>query len=264
MARLSQYQDLSGRVAVVTGGAGHVGRAMGSALSELGCRIALVDRHRDALDAAAAQLGIDPADCLAADLEQDEARVTLAGRLSARFSRIDILINNAAFVGDSTLKGWATPFPEQSIDTWRRALEVNLTAPFHLVQLLHSQLMVSGKGSVINVGSIYGLLGPDWSLYEGTTMGNPAAYAASKGGLIQLTRWLSTTLAPDIRVNSISPGGIERGQPESFARRYVERTPLGRMGTEADFMGIVAFLGSDASGWVTGQNFTIDGGWSAW
>jgi NAD(P)-dependent dehydrogenase (short-subunit alcohol dehydrogenase family) len=108
------------------------------------------------------------------------------------------------------------------------------------------------------------MLGPDWSLYEGTQMANPAAYAASKGGLIQLTRWLSTTLAPKIRVNSIAPGGIDRAQPASFASKYTARTPLGRMGREDDFMGIVAFLASDASAWVTGQNFAIDGGWSAW
>lgn len=264
MATLETLQDLSGRSAVVTGGAGHLGRALGSVLTKMGCRVALVDRDRDALDAAADQLGIDPADCFVADVESDATRIELVDGLCSRLPHIDILVNNAAFVGDSSLQGWATTFAEQSVDTWRRAIEVNLTAPFHLVQLLHHALRSSGKGCVINIGSIYGLLGPDWSLYEGTAMGNPAAYAASKGGLIQLTRWLATTLAPDVRVNSISPGGIERGQPASFARRYVERTPLGRMGKEEDFLGVIAFLASDASAWVTGQNFTIDGGWSAW
>ncbi len=97
-----------------------------------------------------------------------------------------MLVDNAAFVGDSALQGWVVPFAEQRIDAWRRALEVNLTAPFHLVQLLHPMLSASGHGAVVNVASLYGVLGPDMSLYEGTQMGNPAAYAASKGGVVQL------------------------------------------------------------------------------
>lgn len=95
-------------------------------------------------------------------------------------------------------------------------------------------------------------------------MGNPAAYAASKGGLIQLTRWLATTLAPAVRVNSVSPGGIARGQPDEFVKRYEARTPLRRMATEEDFKGIIALLASDASSYITGQDIMLDGGWSAW
>jgi len=122
----------------------------------------------------------------------------------------------------------------------------------------------SGTGSVINIASIYGMLGPDYSLYEGTAMGNPAAYAASKGGLIQLSRWLATTLAPAIRVNTITPGGVFRNQPDVFVERYKSRTPLGRMATEDDFRGAIAYLASDMSAYVTGQNLMVDGGWGAW
>lgn len=95
-------------------------------------------------------------------------------------------------------------------------------------------------------------------------MSNPAAYSASKGGLIQFTRWLATTIAPDIRVNAISPGGIFRNQPEVFVKRYEAKTPLGRMATEDDFRGVVAFLASDMSRYVTGQNLVMDGGWGVW
>ncbi len=102
------------------------------------------------------------------------------------------------------------------------------------------------------------------SLYEDTAMGNPAAYAASKGGLTQLTRWLSTVLAPDIRVNCISPGGIARGQDEKFVKRYETRTPLKRMGKEEDMKGALLYLASDLSAYVTGQNLLVDGGWTAW
>ena len=106
--------------------------------------------------------------------------------------------------------------------------------------------------------------GPDFSLYEGTQMANPAAYGASKGGLDQLTRYLATALAPRVRVNTLSPGGIARQQPAVFAERYAARTPLGRMGTEEDVKGAIAFLASDASAYVTGQSVFVDGGWSAW
>jgi NAD(P)-dependent dehydrogenase (short-subunit alcohol dehydrogenase family) len=264
MTKVSNLNDLNGRVSLITGGGGHLGTAMASALAEHGCRVALVDRDLERLVEAASLIGIDENDCFYCDLECEVSRCSLAERIVEHFGGIDILVNNAAFVGDSSLTGWATSFEQQSMETWRRAIEVNLTAPFHLVQLFANHLKASGAGSVINIASIYGILGPDWSLYQETGMSNPAGYAASKGGLVQLTRWLATTLSPQVRVNAISPGGIERGQPNSFTERYIARTPLGRMGREEDFAGIVKFLASDASSWVTGQNFVIDGGWSAW
>jgi NAD(P)-dependent dehydrogenase (short-subunit alcohol dehydrogenase family) len=141
---------------------------------------------------------------------------------------------------------------------------IGLTAPFLLAQACAEALAASGHGSVINLGSIYGIVGPDMRMYEGTSMGNPAAYAASKGGLLQLTRWLATVMAPQIRVNAISPGGVWRNQPDKFHRAYLSRTPLGRMATEEDIKGAVAFLASDLSAYVTGQNLVVDGGWTAW
>ena len=108
------------------------------------------------------------------------------------------------------------------------------------------------------------MAGPDLRLYDGTTMGNPAAYAASKGGLIQFTRWLSTVAAPEVRVNGICPGGIWRNQDTKFIERYVARTPLRRMATENDFKGALAYLASDLSHYVTGQILTVDGGWTVW
>jgi NAD(P)-dependent dehydrogenase (short-subunit alcohol dehydrogenase family) len=256
--------DLTGRVAVITGGAGHVGRTMARALADRGAQVALVDRAQDSLERAAAETPQARLATYACNLQDEDERSELADRIRAELGRADVLVNNAAFVGDSRLTGWVVPFAEQTIDTWRQALEVNLTAPFHLAQLFHPMLAASGHGSIINIGSIYGMLGPDMALYEGTSMGNPAAYAASKGGLVQLTRWLATTLAPDVRVNCITPGGVERGQPEAFAARYVARTPLRRMARESDFAGAAVFLASDASAYVTGQNLVVDGGWSAW
>lgn len=259
--------SLAGRVAVITGGAGHIGRAIGHALAELGADLAIVDISAPGCAEFAAELserwqvtsvGFD------CDLERSEAVSDLPRRVRERFGRIDILVNCAAFVGTSGLDGWAVPFEQQSASTWRRALEVNLTAPFVLIQAAADDLRASGHGSVINIASIYGLVGPDWRLYEGTSLGNPAAYAASKGGLIQATRWLSTTLAPHVRVNAIAPGGVFRDTPEPFLGRYIARTPLGRMAREEDLKGAVAYLATDLSAYVTGQCLAVDGGWTVW
>lgn len=267
MRTIAQMMSLSGRVAAITGGAGHVGRAMADALAEQGSAIVLIDRHRDTLDAAVETLrqrwGV-AAEGLLIDLESETERASVAGQIAQRFGRVDVLVNNAGFVGDSKLQGWVAPFEEQSIETWRRALEVNVTAAFHLSQGLAPLLRAHGTGSIVNVASIYGVVGPDHGLYAGTPMGNPAAYAVSKGGMVQMTRWLATTLAPHVRVNCISPGGVARNQPALFAERYIQRTPLGRMGTEEDFKGAVLYFASDLSAWVTGENLMVDGGWTAW
>jgi NAD(P)-dependent dehydrogenase (short-subunit alcohol dehydrogenase family) len=264
---LRELLDLHGRVAVVTGGAGHMGRAIAGGLAELGAACALVDQAVEGAEEAAETLqsahGVETL-VIAADLEDEAAVRAIPGAVAARFGRLDVLVNNAAFVGTSALEGWGVPFGEQRADTWRRATEVNLTAPFVLVQAAEALLRASGHGSIINVASIYGVVGPQWALYQGTQLGNPAAYAASKGGLLQLTRWLATTLAPEVRVNALTPGGIARGQDPTFVDRYVVRTPLGRMGTEEDLKGAAAFLAGDASAWVTGQNLVVDGGWTAW
>ncbi|MFP9135997.1 SDR family oxidoreductase [Devosia sp. XGJD_8] len=268
MTSLHNLMSMTDRVVLVTGGAGHIGRAISAGLGELGASICLVDRSQPALDDARRELQTETPDLrvetLCIDLENETQRVGMVEAVTEKFGRLDVLVNNAGFVGDSTLSGWAVPFEQQSIATWRRAVEVNLTAAFHLCQVLAPLLRSSSHGAIINVSSIYGNVGPDMSLYDGTAMGNPAAYAASKGGMVQLTRWLSTVLAPDIRVNCVSPGGVARGQPAAFAERYVARTPLGRMGHEDDFKGAIAYFASDLSGWVTGQNLMVDGGWTAW
>ncbi|MDX9861961.1 MAG: SDR family oxidoreductase [Rhodospirillales bacterium] len=259
---------LTGRVALVTGGAGHIGRAVAAGLAELGAAVALTDLDDGACRAAARQLTErfpgTPTLAQAVDLADEAAVKALPERVAAELGGLDILVNSAAFVGDSKLTGWAVPFEEQSPVTWRAAIEVNLTAVFVLVQAARPWLEKSGKGSVVNVASIYGMVGPDLGLYEGTRMGNPAAYGAAKGGLLQLTRWLACVMAPAVRVNAITPGGIQRGQSETFVGRYEARTPLGRMGTEEDMKGAVAYLAGDLSAYVTGHNLVVDGGWTAW
>ena len=267
MNHLAELMDLKGRVALITGAGGHIGRVFAESLAELGASIAVLDYEERSCEQTVHHIENEygvPSMALNIDLAEEKEVVDAPARVQERMGRLDILVNTAAFVGTSKLEGWGVPFTEQLSSTWRDALEVNLTAPFVLTQACTDALKASGHGSVINIGSTYGLVGPDMSLYEGTSMGNPAAYAASKGGLIQLTRWLATVLAPEIRVNSITPGGVWRGQPETFRDRYADRTPLGRMATEGDFRGAIAYLASDLSAYVTGHNLVVDGGWTAW
>ncbi len=267
MRTLAELASLKGRVALITGGAGYLGRAMASALAEQGAAVALADINGSASKQAAQDLeqrfGIEVLG-LSVDLADHNAVCALPRVVAAHLGGLDILVNNAGFVGTSGLVGWATDFKGQGTETWRKALEVNLTAPFTLCREATPFLRASGHGCIINIASIYGMLGPDMNLYNDTSMGNPAAYAASKGGLVQLTRWLATVLAPAIRVNCIAPGGIWRNQPETFVRRYIARTPMERMGKEEDFQGAAAYLASDLSAYMTGQILMVDGGFSSW
>ncbi|MCC7446578.1 MAG: SDR family oxidoreductase [Anaerolineae bacterium] len=267
MRSLQDLMNLKGRVALITGGAGQIGAALGAALAELGAAIAVLDLQQDGCGQVCQQLhdtyNIETLP-LVVDLADAPAVRAVPDAVLARFGRLDILINCAALVGTSALKGWGTPFLDQNADTWRLALEVNLTAAFVLTQACTPALKESRHGSIINFSSIYGVVGPDMSLYEGTAMGNPAAYAVSKGGILQFTRWLAAVLAPHIRVNAITPGGVWRDQAEQFHQRYVARTPLRRMATEEDLKGATAYLASDLSAYVTGHNLIVDGGWTAW
>lgn len=267
MTTIKELSNLKGRRALITGATGSLGKYIADTLAELGADIILVDLPGSNFSGLSEDLigrWGGKVEYYACDLEQQTQRSEMVNWLKKSDQGLNILINNAAFVGTTGLQGWSVPFEEQSVDTWRRALEVNLTAVFDLCQALTPSLQVAKGANIINIASIYGMYGPDWELYEGTGMSNPAAYAASKGGLIQFTRWLSTTVAPDIRVNAISPGGIFRNQPDSFVQRFEEKNPLKRMATEDDIRGAIAYLASDLSNYVTGQNLIVDGGWGIW
>lgn len=243
---------MRGRRALVAGGNGHIGRVTVDALEESGADVLVVDIEGD------------DERTIRCDL-RDEASVAKAVRETVdRLGGLDVVVHCAALVGASERAGWSVPFEEQTVEAWDDALRVNVTSAFVLVREARPSLVASGHGSVIVFGSIYGSVGPDHSLYEGTAMANPVAYGVSKGGVVQLMRYLATTLGPAVRVNAISPGGIARGQATAFTERYDARTPLGRLGTEEDLKGAIAYLASDLSAYVTGHNLVVDGGWTAW
>ncbi len=267
MQTLKQLMNLKGRTALITGGAGHLGFVTAATLAEMGSKIILLDVNKDLCVQKIRELQrkyhIKAFPCVV-DLAKEQDVRGVSDIVKKYFGSLDILVNCAALVGTSHLKGWAVPFKQQNLDTWRLALEINLTSIFLLVQSCRNLLLQSKHSSIINISSIYGMVGPDLSLYEDTGLGNPAAYAASKGGLLQLTRWLATSLAPQTRVNAISLGGVFRNHKQPFLARYKNRTPLKRMAQEEDLKGAVAYLASDLSNYVTGHNLVVDGGWTAW
>ena len=250
---------------VITGGAGHIGQAISKKLASQGVIPIIIDKNKDLTSKLIEELKkiykIEAFEIIA-DLNDRSSFTSIQKEIEYNFDRIDFVVNNAAFY-DSYV-GWGVPFEEEGYEAWMKVMQVNLFAPFFLTQKLFSLIEKSERASIVNISSIYGIVGPDHRIYEGLGMTNPAAYSASKGGLIQLTRWLSTKLAPKIRVNCISPGGIKRDQDPIFIERYKNKTPLQKMATEADVANAVSFLISEESSYMTGQNLVIDGGWSVW
>lgn len=265
---IGQLMDLRNRKALVTGGAGHLAQAVCETLLELGATITLVDQDPAAVQRRMQELlernrqgRVLPRTC---DLQSEHATRRMIREATEAMEGLGIIIHCAAYVGATQVPGWSVPFDQQTVEAWDTAMRVNLTSAFVMAQEAAPALTASGHGSVLLFGSIYGLVGPDLRLYEGEAMGHPAGYDASKGGLLQLTRYLATVLAPAVRVNAISPGGVWRGHPEAFHQRYRARTPLGRMATHEDLKGAVAYLASDLSSYVTGHNLVVDGGWTIW
>lgn len=268
MRKVGELFSLTSRTALVTGGSGHLGRAIGETLLELGARVVITDLpdtrgEERALELCRGTGRDDAARFIACDLLQEAATRDLVHAAAAWLGGLDIIIHNAAYTGASQVPGWAAPFAQQTVQAFDAAGRVNATAAFILAQEAAPLLRASPAPSLIFIGSIYALVGPQWELYRATGMANPLGYNVSKAGLLQMARYLATALAP-VRVNCISPGGIARDQPEQFRARYAARTPLGRLATEEDFKGALAFLASGASAYVTGHNLVVDGGWCVW
>lgn len=248
--------------AVVTGCLGPVGRSLVSRLQDAGFNVIGTDQAPNLDEAPSpAQAGsLTAFEYLPMDLSSAPSLEEGILAIESRIPSLTLLVNNAAIT--NTVEGSNSDC--SLADEFALAFQVNATAPFLLSIGLRSLLEAAKSPSIVNIVSIYGLVGPVPSLYSGTAMGVSPAYAASKGALVQITRYLATAMAPTVRVNAVAPGGIERKQPTAFVNRYEDRTPLGRMGTESDVSGAVRWLaGSDAS-YVTGQIINVDGGWTAW
>lgn len=248
--------------AVVTGCRGPVGRSLVSRLQGAGFHVLGTDHlhGQDGDPVPAVASGATEFQYLAMDLSSPAAIEVGIASIISQIPSITVLVNNAAIT--NSLKRSAA---ERSVaEEFSLAFQVNAIAPYLLSIGLMPLLEQSSLPSIVNVASIYGLVGPVPSLYSQTSMGVSPSYAASKGALVQITRYLATVMAPRVRVNAVAPGGIAREQPTIFAERYEERTPLGRMGSESDVAGAVRWLAGSDSRYVTGQIIAVDGGWTAW
>jgi NAD(P)-dependent dehydrogenase (short-subunit alcohol dehydrogenase family) len=264
--------DLTGKVAIVTGGAGILGRHFTAGLAAHGAAVAVVDRDQEAVERVVAELSATISGRLLAvtcDITDRPAVQQMVRLVEAELGPIDVLHNNAATKGRSLEAFFATD-EDYSLETWREIMAVNLEAMFLMAQEVGRRMIDRKRGSIIQTASIYGVMGPDPRVYEGSnylgrTLRTPAVYSASKAGVVGLTRHLATTWAVhNIRVNTLTPGGVESGQNTTFAQKYSARVPLGAMARAGDMVGALVFLASDASSYVTGQNIVVDGGLSAW
>jgi NAD(P)-dependent dehydrogenase (short-subunit alcohol dehydrogenase family) len=256
--------SLDGRTAVVTGGLGQLGRKFTSALLESGARVAVLDKcPPPASTARCLYIEADVTD--RASLEQ------AAARIDAAFGAPHVLVNNAAIDSPPNAPpSVAGPFEDFPLDVWRATIDVNVTGAFLCSQVFGGRMAAAGRGSIVNVASIYGLIAPDQRIYEyrrrgGDAFFKPAAYAVSKSALLNLTRYLATYWAPrGVRVNTVTFAGVFNNQDPEFLAEYTKRVPLGRMANDDEYNGAIIFLASDASSYMTGANLVLDGGYTAW
>jgi 2-deoxy-D-gluconate 3-dehydrogenase len=273
---IQQKFDLTGRVAIVTGGVGLLGKEFCKTLAEAGAAVVVVDLNPASTQAVAGNLvaGGYRAIGLAADITKPEAVNAMVAETMKAFGRIDILVNSAGmdpkFDPDAAAKGIAPgAFEEYPLDQWNAALNVNLTGTFLVTQACVKQMVAQGKkGSVINICSTYGLNGPDQRVYikDGKRVAfKPVYYTVTKAGMLGFTKYLAAYYAgTEIRVNALTPGGVFNNHEEYFVQNYSAKTILGRMARKDEMNGALLFLASDASSYMTGNNVVVDGGWTAW
>ncbi len=254
--------DLSGRVAVVTGGAGQLGAVYSAGLAERGMRVASLDIAPGETD------GVRAYEC---DVTDRRAIEQVLREIEADWETPHLLINNAGLDSPPDAPAEeAGPFetyPEASFDA---VVDVNVKGVFLCCQVVGGAMARAGRGSIVNVSSIYGILSPVQDLYafrrkRGETFVKPVAYSVSKSAVLNLTRYLATYWAgAGVRVNTLTLAGVSNDQPGEFVQAYSARVPMGRMLEADEALGAVVFLASDASSYVTGSNLVVDGGWSAW
>jgi NAD(P)-dependent dehydrogenase (short-subunit alcohol dehydrogenase family) len=271
MSTVSDLFSLAGKVAMITGGAGLMGRQHAEIIAQAGGIPVLIDLPAAQPVQAAAALGGKAMGCVA-DITQAKDLEAVKQQLLARFSRIDILINNAAHNPKAEDGGAAfTRLENFPMKTWQSDLEVGLTGAFLCSQVFGSEMARRGGGVIVNIASDLSLISPDQRLYrrddlpEDQQPVKPVTYSVVKSGLLGLTRYLATYWARQgVRVNAISPGGIQNGQDDLFVQRVSELIPLGRMARYNEYQGAILFLCSDASSYMTGANLVIDGGRTCW
>lgn len=269
---------LDGRVALVTGGAGLLGRRYCEAILDVGGSVVVADVDGARAAALAAELSpsSERALGLALDVSDGESVQSAVDAAVQRFGRLDVLVNNAAMTvrggSERMARDYFAPFEQYPRDLWDLAIGVNLTGMMLCAQSAGRQMLAQGGGVIVNVSSTYGVVAPDQRIYQGvrspyadTGFNTPVSYAVTKTAVLGLTRYLATYWGDkNIRVNALTPHGVYDNHDEAFVRNFVYRSPMGRMARNDEYCGALLFLVSDASSYMTGANLVVDGGWTAW
>ncbi|HUF78877.1 MAG TPA: SDR family oxidoreductase [Thermoanaerobaculia bacterium] len=260
--------DLRGEVALVTGAAGLLGEVWAEALAGAGADLVLTDLDGDAAARRAEGLvgaaGVRAIGC-ALDVTRPEDWERAIGEAGRAIGPPSVLVNNAGYTNRTPSAHFGAAFEAFPLEEWRAILDVNLTGTLLGCQAVGPGMVARGRGAIVNVASLYGLVSPQHPIYQGTGQRQPAAYSVSKAGVLALTRYLATLWAPDgVRVNAITPGGVRAGQDERFLERFAERCPAGRMAEREELRGAIVYLASPAASYVSGHNLVVDGGWTAW
>jgi NAD(P)-dependent dehydrogenase (short-subunit alcohol dehydrogenase family) len=278
-AGLPELFRLDERVALVTGGAGLLGRRYCEALLQAGARVVIGDLDGQRAEALAAELDAHAALGLRQDVTDEQSVRETINNTVDRFGRLDILVNNAALTvrgGSERLSAadYFAPFEEYKRDVWDQAINVNLTGMLLCAQAAGRQMLLQDPpgGVIVNISSTYGVVAPDQRLYDGVKspysdkgFNTPVSYAVTKTAVLGLTRYLATYWGrKNIRVNALTPHGVFDNHDDSFVHNFVYRSPLGRMARNDEYRGALLFLVSDASSYMTGANLIVDGGWTAW
>jgi 2-deoxy-D-gluconate 3-dehydrogenase len=265
--------SLTNKTALVTGGAGLLGKEFCKTLAEAGATVYCADLNFEAADQAAKKLagmGLDVRG-IQLDVTSAESTEMVVEKIVKESNSVDILVNSAALdpkFDPTHAQTSNNAFETYSLKSWQDAVNVNLTGPFLVTQAVSRQMVKQGKGSIINICSTYGLGGPDQRIYEKPgkpKVFKPVYYTVTKAGILGFTKYLATYYAnTEIRVNALTPGGVFNNNDELFVKNYSARTVLGRMARQDEMNGALLFLASDASSYMTGGNLVVDGGWTAW
>jgi len=260
--------DLNGRVAIVTGGAGLLGPEHAMALADLGAIVYLADINEQKCSQIIADLhskGYKNIYMATLDVTDKSSWVALLKKILNEHKQIDILVNNAAYTNQSKSTAFEEGFENYPVDEWNSMMNVNLTSVFLGCQVIGSAMLEKGKGSIINVASLYGVVSPNHNIYPGTGIFQPVAYSVSKHGVVAFTKYLSTLWASKgVKVNALTPGGVFNNHSDPFLERFSNLNPSGRMSRKDELRGAIIYLASDASSYTIGHNLIVDGGWAIW
>jgi NAD(P)-dependent dehydrogenase (short-subunit alcohol dehydrogenase family) len=262
--------SLKNKTAIVTGALGLLGKKHCEVLAQAGANVVVADINESAAEQFAESLG-EQHGGLKIDVTSERSLKEARDKIITRYGSIDVLVNNAAindmFENPGMVKELSA-FENYPLDAFKKSLDVNVTGVFLASQVFGTVMAAQGSGSIINIASTYGIVGPDQTIYrdergEQTFYKSPV-YPVTKGAVINFTRFLAAYWGnKGVRVNTLSPGGVENGQNEFFIQNYSAKTLLGRMANPEDYQGALVFLASDASAYMTGANLIVDGGWTA-